>query len=728
MFVVPDDGKPRQLSAAQKKREKLKLKKQLAKQAEADGDGDAGADGTEGGAAAAGKEEDADGVNKNKKKTAAAGKDKGKDVKGKTKGPSKAQIAAIQAAIQKAKEEEERLLREEEEKERQRDEAEAARQAKLREEQERKEKKKQKEKERRARLKEEGKLLTPKQRQERERARQLLESLKAQGAPIPDAEAVERKPRRLGTRVRSKHQKKEGQTEEGSENNNNEDATELENQTQKLTLEEQQAEEEKVKDAWDESEEEDGDEDGDEEKVGSVEDDQSAGESSDGDENETELSTSPAREPRVKEEPSVRIEKRRQENERNKDPNILRSPVVCVLGHVDTGKTKILDKLRRTHVQDGEAGGITQQIGATNVPIQAIKDAAKFVKNFSDFDVKVPGLLLIDTPGHESFQNLRSRGSSLCDIAILVVDIMHGLEPQTIESLNLLRKKETPFVVALNKIDRIYDWNPNSKRDIREGLKAQGKNSLSEFQTRANQVIVEFAEQGLNAALFYENSDPAEYISLVPTSALTGEGMGNLMALIVEYAQNMCNKRLIYSEELQGTVLEVKAIPGVGTTVDVVLVNGKLREGDTLVLAGTEGPIVTQIRALLTPQPMKELRVKGAYIEHKEISGAVGVKIAAKHLETAIAGLNVLVACHSDEVDCCKERISRELERAIRSFRLQERGVYVQASTLGSLEALLEFLKTSSIPVSSLYVVDLTNILFSFITLQDFDVFVLFCY
>lgn len=224
--------------------------------------------------------------------------------------------------------------------------------------------------------------------------------------------------------------------------------------------------------------------------------------------------------------------------------------------------------------------------------------------------LKIPGLLIIDTPGHESFSNLRSRGSSLCDIAILVVDIMHGLEPQTIESINLLKKRKTPFVVALNKIDRLYDWETMNRRDIRDIIKAQAGNTQLEFEERTKQVIVQFAEQGLNAALFYDNPDVRTYISLVPTSAVTGEGMGNLLHLIVEYSQNMLAKRLMYSDELQATVLEVKAIPGLGTTIDVILVNGTLREGETMLLAGTDGPIVTQIRSLLMPLPMKELRVK----------------------------------------------------------------------------------------------------------------------
>lgn len=224
--------------------------------------------------------------------------------------------------------------------------------------------------------------------------------------------------------------------------------------------------------------------------------------------------------------------------------------------------------------------------------------------------LKIPGLLIIDTPGHESFSNLRSRGSSLCDIAILVVDIMHGLEPQTLESISLLKTKKTPFIVALNKIDRLYDWQTMNRKDVRDIIKAQAPNTQLEFTQRTKEVILQFAEQGLNAALFYENPDIKTYVSLVPTSAVTGEGMGNLLALIVEFSQNMLAKRLMYSDELQATVLEVKAISGLGTTIDVILVNGTLREGDTMLLAGTDGPIVTQIRSLLMPQPMRELRVK----------------------------------------------------------------------------------------------------------------------
>lgn len=231
---------------------------------------------------------------------------------------------------------------------------------------------------------------------------------------------------------------------------------------------------------------------------------------------------------------------------------------------------------------------------------------------------------------------------------------MHGLEPQTIESINLLKQKRTPFVVALNKIDRLYDWQTMNKKDVRDIIKGQQSNTQLEFQQRAKEVCLQFAEQGLNAALFYENPDPNEYISLVPTSAITGEGMGNILFIIIEYCQTILAKRLMYCEELLATVLEVKAIPGLGTTIDAILINGKLREGETMIVAGTDGPIVTQIRSLLMPQPMKELRVKNAYIEHREIVAAQGVKIAAKELEKAIAGLNLHVAKKPDEVEIFK--------------------------------------------------------------------------
>lgn len=380
----------------------------------------------------------------------------------------------------------------------------------------------------------------------------------------------------------------------------------------------------------------------------------------------------------------------------------LRSPICCILGHVDTGKTKLLDKIRQTNVQEGEAGGITQQIGATYFPTDVLQSKTAVLDKDSPFEYKVPGLLVIDTPGHESFTNLRTRGSSLCNIAILVVDIMHGLEQQTIESIRLLRDKKTPFIVALNKIDRLYGWNPTPNGAFRDSLEKQQRATRNEFEERTNQVIVQFAEQGLNAVPYYDNKNMGRNVSLVPTSAFTGEGIPDMLRLIIELTQTRMSEKLMYLSELECTVLEVKVIEGLGTTIDVVLSNGVMHEGDRIVVCGLNGPIVTQVRALLTPQPLKEMRVKGAYVHHKMVKAALGVKIAAPDLEKAIAGSRLLVVGPDDDEEDLKDEVMSDLSSLMNSIDTSGRGVCVQASTLGSLEALLEFLRVSKIPVNGI--------------------------
>lgn len=380
----------------------------------------------------------------------------------------------------------------------------------------------------------------------------------------------------------------------------------------------------------------------------------------------------------------------------------LRSPICCIMGHVDTGKTKLLDCIRGTNVQEGEAGGITQQIGATYFPAENIRERTRELK--ADAKLKVPGLLVIDTPGHESFTNLRSRGSGLCDLAILVVDIMHGLEPQTIESLNLLRMRDTEFIVALNKVDRLYGWKTCKNAPIVKAMKQQTKDVVNEFNMRLTGIITQFKEQGLNTELYYKNKEMGETYSIVPTSAITGEGIPDLLLLLVNWAQKTMVEKLTYVDEVQCTVLEVKVIEGHGTTIDVVLVNGVLHEGDQIVVCGLQGPIDTTIRALLTPHPMKELRVKGTYVHHKEIKAAQGIKITAQGLEHAIAGTALHVIGPDDDIEAIKEQAMEDMESVLSRIDKSGEGVYVQASTLGSLEALLEFLKSPAvkIPVSGI--------------------------
>ena len=378
-----------------------------------------------------------------------------------------------------------------------------------------------------------------------------------------------------------------------------------------------------------------------------------------------------------------------------------RSPIVCILGHVDTGKTSLLDKVRRTSVQAGEAGGITQQIGATFFPHDSLCESIAKVPR--PLEVDVPGLLIIDTPGHESFNNLRQRGSSLCDIAILVVDLMHGLEPQTIESLEILRSRKCPFVVALNKVDRLFQWKASPDRSIRDALKAQKDSVRSEFEDRWARVNLQLSENGINSALYWENKDPRQYVSVIPTSAHTGEGVPDLLFNLVKLSQSMLTQRITYQPELQCTVLDVRTVEGLGTTVDVMLINGVLREGDRVVVCTLAGPVVTHIRSLVTPHPLRELRVKGDYLHHKQLRGSMGVKLCANGLEEAVAGTNLVVIRENepeDEIARIKREIMKDFNDVVKGFECQSEGVYVMSSTLGSLEALMVFLKESKIPVA----------------------------
>lgn len=698
-------------------------------------------------------ENEGDKKKKDKKKKKGEKEEKEKEKK---KGPSKATVKAMQEALAKLKEEEERQKREEEERIKRLEELEAKRKEEERLEQEKRERKKQKEKERKERLKKEGKLLTKSQREARARAEATLKLLQAQGVEVPSKDSLpkkrpiyeDKKKKKTPQQTENKEvsepieisptvdimEQREPEKEETPppvEPEEEEEAEDAELDDWEAMASDEEKEKEgntvhiEVKEDPEEEEEEDEEEEEEEESEEEDEDGESEGSEGDEDDEKTdekdlgktldkklskEISSESeydsdddrTKEERAYDKAKRRIEKRRLEHSKNVNTEKLRAPVICVLGHVDTGKTKILDKLRHTHVQDGEAGGITQQIGATNVPLEAINEQTKMIKNFDRENVRIPGMLIIDTPGHESFSNLRNRGSSLCDIAILVVDIMHGLEPQTIESINLLKSKKCPFIVALNKIDRLYDWKKSPDSDVAATLKKQKKNTKDEFEERAKAIIVEFAQQGLNAALFYENKDPRTFVSLVPTSAHTGDGMGSLIYLLVELTQTMLSKRLAHCEELRAQVMEVKALPGMGTTIDVILINGRLKEGDTIIVPGVEGPIVTQIRGLLLPPPMKELRVKNQYEKHKEVEAAQGVKILGKDLEKTLAGLPLLVAYKEDEIPVLKDELIHELKQTLNAIKLEEKGVYVQASTLGSLEALLEFLKTSEVPYAGI--------------------------
>ncbi|KAG0519517.1 hypothetical protein BDA96_09G271000 [Sorghum bicolor] len=650
-------------------------------------------------------------------------------------------VREMQEALARRKEAEERQKREEEERLRKEEEERLRREEEERKAEEAKRRKKEREKEKLLKKKQEGKLLTGKQKEEAKRLeamrRQFLEQSELQKA---EGAAPETKKRPIYDSKKKKAQPKtteiakvvEEQQEELNEVNNDEEEYVLVDQESQSQVEESEEKTEPDQETEEPKPEEEEEEDEDEWDAKSWDDiDVNLPKTNAFDEEEAKpvvKKTEPVQKqentkaqpvmPAVKKlVPPVADSKKSEtdggganngnikrnkkkgpvKEDNSKNGSDLRSPICCILGHVDTGKTKLLDCIRRTNVQEGEAGGITQQIGATYFPTENIRERTRELK--ADATLKVPGLLVIDTPGHESFSNLRSRGSSLCDIAILVVDIMHGLEPQTIESLNLLKSRDAVFIVALNKVDRLYGWKKCPNAPIVKALKQQNEDVKREFNMRLTDIVTQFKMQGVNTALYYKNKEMEDTFNIVPTSAVSGEGIPDLLLLLVQWAQKTMEEKLTFVDEVQCTVLEVKVVEGHGTTIDVVLVNGILHEGDQIVVCGMQGPIVTTVRALLTPHPMRELRVKGTYLHHKEIRAAQGVKISAQGLEHAIAGTALYVLGPDDDLDKLKEAVMEEMTRVRSRIDRSGEGVYVQASTLGSLEALTEFLKSPAVNI-----------------------------
>ncbi|KAJ5278900.1 Mitochondrial translation initiation factor IF-2 [Penicillium angulare] len=655
--------------------------------------------------------------------------------------PHLAALQKQQELLRQQREEEDRLAEEEKKA--------AEAQKKLDDEEEAKreearQKKKERERERKEQLRKEGKLLTKAQKEAKDRNEKRLQQMLASGsnvavAGLQDGGAEKKRPtydnrKKKGGKKQQEEVDLEAAAERARLQREAEDARRKKEAEEKAKAEAaaaaaaaQAPEEEADVDDWEKAAEEEDDDlkdswdaptDDEEEKPKAAatkgaseeekkseddfEDDSEDDSSSEDDSEDEEQTAAQKLVAQRKAEAAERRQKQHEEALAARSKDNLRSPICCILGHVDTGKTKLLDKIRQTNVQEGEAGGITQQIGATYFPVDALKTKTAVVNKDGKFEFKIPGLLIIDTPGHESFSNLRSRGSSLCNIAILVVDIMHGLEPQTLESMRLLRDRKTPFIVALNKIDRLYGWKKIDNNGFQDSLAMQNKGVQNEFRTRLEATKVAFATQGFNSELFYENKSMAKYVSLVPTSAHTGEGIPDMLKLLTTLTQERMTNALMYLSEVECTVLEVKVIEGLGTTIDVVLNNGILREGDRIVLCGLNGPIVTNIRALLTPAPLKELRLKSQYVHNKEVKAALGVKIAANDLENAIAGSRLLVVGPNDDEEDLEEEVMSDLENLLSRVATDNRGVTVQASTLGSLEALLEFLKQSKIPVANI--------------------------
>ncbi len=372
----------------------------------------------------------------------------------------------------------------------------------------------------------------------------------------------------------------------------------------------------------------------------------------------------------------------------------IRQPVVSVLGHVDHGKTKLLDAIRGTSVQAREAGAITQHIGATEVPIDHIYKVCGPLIGKKKFDV--PGLLFIDTPGHHSFITLRARGGSLADIAVLVIDIREGIMPQTIESIKILRQYKTPFVIALNKIDAIQGWVVEKGEPFVLNEKRQQAHTIATFEERLYSVIGDLSMHGISADRYDRIDDFTKAVALVPISAKEEIGVPDLLLMLIGLAQRFLESQLAKAEGPgRGTILEIKEEKGLGKTLDMILYDGVLKKGDTVALGTRGAPVVTRVKAILKPKPLDEIRdPRDRFDSVNELHAAAGVKLSCQNMEGVIAGAPIRVV-KNDKDPSIKEMT----EEASVKIEVQDQGITIKADAIGSLEALAFEAKAAGIPI-----------------------------
>ena len=376
----------------------------------------------------------------------------------------------------------------------------------------------------------------------------------------------------------------------------------------------------------------------------------------------------------------------------------IRSPIVSVLGHVDHGKTTLLDFIRGSAIAQKEAGGITQHIGATEIPMEVIEAiSGKFI-NKLEIRENMPGLFFIDTPGHEAFTTLRKRGGALADLAILIVDVKEGFKPQTYEALNILKMYKTPFVVAANKIDKIYGWETYSGLTFKETYLKQALSVQENLDNSIYKLLGILHDEGFESERFDRVHNFAKQISIIPISAKTGEGIAELLAMLMGLAQQYLQKQLQIEANApaKGTILEVKEEIGLGITLDAVIYDGVLKKNDIIALTTRDNVITTKIRSLLKPKPLEEIRdSKKKFRKVDEVVAAAGIKIVAPNIENVISGSPLRVA--RKDFDHVKEEILKEIESI--KIDTHEMGVVIKTDTLGSLEALVNMLKDLNVPI-----------------------------
>ncbi len=384
--------------------------------------------------------------------------------------------------------------------------------------------------------------------------------------------------------------------------------------------------------------------------------------------------------------------------------NNIRSPIVSVLGHVDHGKSSILDAVRDSNILKTEAGAITQAIGASIVPLHILKKKCGALLEALKMELTIPGLLFIDTPGHAAFTSLRKRGGALADIAIVVIDINEGFKPQTLEAIEILRSSKTPFVIAANKLDIIPRFNIKANQNCKGLLKlidAQTPEVIETVDKKLYELVGKLHEKFELSSDRFDRIDFTKQIAIVPCSAKCGIGISELLMVVTGLAQRFLenNLHITVGGPGKGTILEVKEEKGLGITIEIILYDGSLKVNDTIVIGSMNEPIITKIRALLQPLPLQEMRDKKSSFKHeKQVFAATGVKISAPNIEGVSSGMPI-ISCLNDEdsINSAKDCVQSQINEI--TIDTDGVGIVLKADNLGSLEALITLLREKDVPI-----------------------------
>ncbi|MEM1837731.1 MAG: translation initiation factor IF-2, partial [Pyrobaculum sp.] len=355
-----------------------------------------------------------------------------------------------------------------------------------------------------------------------------------------------------------------------------------------------------------------------------------------------------------------------------------------------------------TSVAYREPGMITQHIGMSFVPWSAVE---KFAGPLVDRlrlrgRIWIPGFLFIDTPGHAAFSNLRKRGGSVADLAILVVDITSGLEEQGVESLKLIQSRGVPFVIAANKLDRIYGWKSVENRPFLFAVEDQEWHAVATLEERIGKLIEELSRHGIDADRYDRVRDFSKQVPIVPTSAVTGEGIADLLLVLAGVSQRFIPRERLQVREgpAKGVVMEVKEERGLGVVADVILYDGTLRKGDVLVTASLEGPKEARVRMLIMPKPLEEMRdPEDKFMAVEEVKAAAGVRVVADGLEGVVAGSPLIAVWDPREIPNARNLVKEEISEI--RIESDKEGVIVRADTFGTLESIVLFLRQQGVPV-----------------------------